>query len=61
MLNGPLLIQKESKKRRGVDYHVIFLGVEGYDTSTTLLTNLDKEQIIFMVGMTSPISTQLGK
>lgn len=47
--------------KKGLDYHDISVVVDDYNTYTSLLTNLDKEQIVFMANMTPHGGIRLGK
>lgn len=53
--------KRKHKVKNNMGCYVISLRPGGYYTSASLLTDSDKEQIVFMADATSPIGTRLGK
>lgn len=47
--------------KNNLDCHVISLGLGGYDTFASLMTNSDEEQIIFIAEAMSPAGTSSDK
>lgn len=43
-----------------MDCHIISLVADDYDTPTSLLTDSDEEQIVFVIDTTPPDGTQSG-
>lgn len=53
--------RRKQKANNNMGCHIISLGLDGYDSFSSLLTDSDKEQIAFMADITSCAGTKLGK